>query len=211
MKHTKWVAALFGLLGVVLFAGSVMLCFCSLEEPAYVLAEDTAAPERTMAWMEAVCSGNYDAAQAMVYGRPELRPGGDQEEPVSTLFCDAFADSLTYEFLGPCYATQFGLSRDVRITALDISAVMGPLRKRTEDVVARRIEEWEYLNNVYDENNNYQNAFVMDALREAAQQLLEEQDFLTSRELTLNLIYGDGQWWIVAEQDLMDVLSGKMD
>ena len=51
----------------------------------------------------------------------------------------------------------------------------------------------------------------MDALREAAQLLLEERDFVTTRKLTLELVYEDGQWLVVAGQDLMDVLSGNMD
>lgn len=210
MIYKKILSGLFGLLGLALAAAALVLCFRSLKAPARVFELDTAAPERTEDWMDAVCAGDYESAGQMMYGQPELELGVDENDPVSVLFWDACVDRFSYEFLGDCYPTQTGVARDVKIITLDIPRIMGLLRPRTEAVMGQRIEEWEYLDGVYDENNNYQDSFVMDSLREAAEGLLEEGLFITSRELTLNLIYEDGQWWVLAEQDLINTLSGKI-
>lgn len=211
MKRKKLWAAVFGLLGLALAGLALWLCFTSLDAPARVLGVDDRAAERTEAWMDAVCAGDYAAAGAMMYGAPELSVGADPEDPAGVFFWETFVDSLSYQFHGDCYPTRTGYARDVTVKALDIPAMRYQLRKGTEEVIAQRIEEWEYLDDVYDENNHYQDAFVMDALREAAQILLEKRDFITTRKLTLELVYEDGQWLVVAGQDLMDVLSGNMD
>lgn len=210
MNYKKMLSGLFGLLGLALAATGLMLCFRSVDVPARIFELDAAAPERTEAWMEAVCAGDYETAGQMMYGQPELEPGMDEDDPVSVLFWEAGVDRLSYEFLGDCYPTRTGIARDVKIIMLDLPRVMELLRPRTEAVMEQRIEEWEYLDGVYDENNNYQDSFVMDSLREAAEVLLNEGRFITSRELTLNLIYEDGQWWVLPEQDLINTLSGKI-
>ena len=50
----------------------------------------------------------------------------------------------------------------------------------------------------------------MDVLAEAAGQVLAENEFRTSWDITLNLVCQDGQWWILPDQALMKVLSGGM-
>lgn len=210
MKKMKWVPAVFALLGAILVVGTVIMCFNSLQAPARLLSADQAAAAQTDRWMDAVCRGDYSAVGEMMYGQPELGTGREASNEMSELFWDSFIGSISYEFEGDCYTTQSGLARDVTITALDIPAAMEPLRKQTEAVMDQRIKELEYMDEVYDENNNYRDTFVMDALREAAQKLLEEEEFLATRKLTLNLVLEDGRWWILAEQDLINFLSGKL-
>lgn len=210
MKKIKWIPAVFALLGIALVIGTVALSFSSLDAPARLLAADEAPADQTEKWIDAVCRGDYTAAGELMYGQPELHTGLEATNEMSEFFWDAFIDSISYEFYGGCRPTQSGLTREVTVTALDISAVMEPLRLRTEAVMERRIEELADMDQVYDENNNYRDTFVMDSLREAAQALLKEKKFLTTRSLTINLVLEDGQWWILAEQELINFLSGKM-
>ena len=48
----------------------------------------------------------------------------------------------------------------------------------------------------------------MDVLAEAVAQALKEEAKNVTVELTLNLIYRDGQWCIVADNALLDAISG---
>lgn len=210
MKISKIVSVVFALVGILLIISTAHFCFRSLDSNARILSMDPSASQRTEEWMEAVCKGDYTAVGNMMFGQPELHVGRDASGDAGVIFWDALISSMTYEFEGDCYATQTGLARDVTVTALDISAAMAPLRTRTEIIIEQWIEELEYMDEVYDENNNYRDTFVMKAACAAAEQILEEGEYLTSRELTLKLIYEDGQWWILAEQDLINVLSGKM-
>jgi hypothetical protein len=48
----------------------------------------------------------------------------------------------------------------------------------------------------------------MDSLYRAAQEALEQDARQISWELTLNLVYESGQWWIMPEQGLLRAISG---
>ena len=112
MKRKKLWAAVFGLLGLALAGLALWLCFTSLDAPARVLGVDDRAAERTEAWMDAVCAGDYAAAGAMMYGAPELSVGADPEDPAGVFFWETFVDSLSYQFHGDCYPTRTGYARD---------------------------------------------------------------------------------------------------
>ena len=81
MKRKKLWAAVFGLLGLALAGIALWLCFTSLDAPARVLGVDDRAAERTEAWMDAVCAGDYAAAGAMMYVViKELLPEGQGKD-----------------------------------------------------------------------------------------------------------------------------------
>ena len=120
----------------------------------------------------------------------------------------AFTESQTYELKGGCVADNSGLTQQVVMTYLDISSVTENLSDRSEAILSKRIEAAENIDEIYDENNEYREEVVMDALQEAVSAALKEDAKLTSVELTLNLIYRDNQWWIVSNSQLMSAISG---
>ena len=111
-------------------------------------------------------------------------------------------------FQGKCYATDSGVALDVTVTALDVSAATASLATRAQTLLSERIEKAEDPAEVYDENNEYRADVVAAVLREAAEQTLENDAQLTDRELTLQLVYQDGQWWIVPDAALLQAISG---
>ena len=48
----------------------------------------------------------------------------------------------------------------------------------------------------------------MDVLHDAAEDALDQDAKSVSWELTLNLIYENGQWWIMPEKLLLEAVSG---
>ena len=75
-------------------------------------------------------------------------------------------------------------------------------------MLEKRVEEAADISEVYDENNEYREEFVMDVLYEAARQALEEDAVTRTVELTIQLVYSEGQWWVVADSALLDAISG---
>lgn len=203
MKTAKFLSAVFAVLGAVLVIGTAVLSFTSLDAPVRLLSSMENAEEKTEALMDAICQGNYTSAASVMYGRPELDAGQTPSSELGVLLWDAYGDSLSYEFTGGCYATDSGVARDVTITALDISAVMEPL----EEHYRKLLQEAEGSDS-YDMSDENREAFVMGVLCDAAAEVLEESDYLTSRSVTLNLTCQDGQWWILPEQELLNVISG---
>ena len=208
MKSSKLLSRILAVLGAVLAAGTVALCLSCLHVSPVLLTAPEAALERSEVLMDAVEEGDYAAVGSMLYGQPALGVDREPADEVGILIWDAFKDSISYEFKGMCYAADSGVARDVTITALDISSVTAPLKERSQNLLSQRVAAAENVTEVYDEDNNYREQFVMDVLYDAAVQALEEDAVQTQWDVTLNLTYQDGQWWVVPEEALLEAISG---
>jgi guanylate kinase len=76
------------------------------------------------------------------------------------------------------------------------------------ELLEQRVAEAENTSDVYDEQNEYREDFIMAVLYDAASAALAENAALVSRELTVELQYQAGQWWVVADKELLDALFG---
>ena len=124
------------------------------------------------------------------------------------LLWEALEESRSYEMTSECYATDTGLAWDVKLECLDLTSVTSVLRERSQALLELRVAESEDISEVYDENNEYREEFVMDVLYDAAQQALEQDARNTTYSFTLNLVYANGEWWIMPEATLMEAVSG---
>lgn len=94
------------------------------------------------------------------------------------------------------------------ITTLDISSVTGALTEHAHALLTARVEGAEEMTELYDEENNFREELVSEVLQEAVVQALAEDAQTVTYDVTLNLIYRDGQWWVVPDQALLDAISG---
>lgn len=210
MKISKFFAGLFGLLGVLIAGGTVLLCLQSLDREPVLLKTPAAATSRVEALFQAVCSDDYAAASALMYGTPELGGTGEEEDGVSGLIWDAFVDSIGYTLEGDCYATGSGLAQKVNMSYLDISSVTAGLQERCRELLLQRISEAEEMSEIYDENNEYRQDVVDAIVTEATKAALAEDARYVETQLTLELVHSQGQWWILADNALMQAISGGM-
>lgn len=136
--------------------------------------------------------------------------GVDREaaDELGVLYWDAFVESASYELVGECYATENGVAQDITFTCLDLNSATGSLRERSQALLEDRIENTTDLTEIYDENNDYREDVVMEVLYEAARDALDEDAVMITVELTVNLKYQDGKWWVVADKALLDAISG---
>ena len=63
---------------------------------------------------------------------------------------------------------------------------------------------------IYDENNEYRTDLVNEVLRQAVTDALEEDRQYLTTEITIYLKYQNDQWWVQADQALMDALFGDV-
>lgn len=196
------------LAGLVLAAGGIYVSFASLDAEPVLVSEPVEAGGRVTELMDAIVACDYEKASSILYGNPQLGLDRDPADEVGVMLWEAFAESQSYELKGGCVADDSGLTQQVVMTYLDISSVTANLAERSQDCLTRRIEAAENLDEIYDANNEYREDVVMDALKEAVTMALEEDAQQTSVELTLNLIYRDGQWWVVADSQLISAISG---
>lgn len=207
MKLAKVFSALFGLTAICACALAIHLTFTSLDAEPVLLTPPEEARGQVTALMDAVCGGDYARASRYIYGNPNLGADRPASDEVGELIWNAFASSLSYELVGECRATDEGLAQTVRLTSLDIDSVTSTLRSRSQTLLEERVALAADTSQIYDENNEYREEFVMDVLYDAAKDALEQDARQKTVEFTLNLTYQEGQWWVIGNNEMLDALS----
>lgn len=210
MKFTRILSAFYGLTAVAAAGLAIYLCLTAGERGPVLLTPADDARQQVCAVMDAVAAGDFQGAAELLDSEGDLGLDRAPADPLGTFLWDAYADSFSYELLGECYPTADGLAQNVRLTCLDLPGVTEHLRDYAQQMLAQRIAETEDPSEIYDENNQYRESFVMEVLYDAAALALEENGRDKSAEITLNLVWQDGCWQVRADDRLLDVLSGDV-
>ena len=208
----KWIARiigfLFALAGIAVSVFTVRLCMKNLDSIPVLLAPVQEAQDQATALMDAVAAGDYEAVGALILGTPELGVDRDPADPAGQMIWAAFMESYEYELVGECYATDSGVAQNVRVSYLDMDSVTANLRSRSQTLLEARVSMAEDVSEIYDENNDYREDFVMQVLRDAVTDALAEDAEMTGMEFTLNMVYQNGTWVVVSDPALMAAVSG---
>lgn len=208
MRRVRILSALFVTAGILLAVFTAVLSVSQLEAGPVLLWVSGDATDRAESFVTALSEGSLSDAEQMLYGTPDLgfdRPAADG---VSQLIWDAFVQSMECRLSGDLYATDRGLAQNMSVTALDITSVTETLKTRSEAMLEQRVEAAEDVSQVYDGDNEYREDFVLGVLYDAAVESLEKDARHITREITLNLVYAQDQWWVMPDQALLQVISG---
>lgn len=203
----KILSGVFLALALCTAALGVGLSFRSIGAAPVLVGQPVEARSQAVAVMDAICGGDYATAGSLLYGRPELGIDREPADKVGKLLWRAYVDSMEYELSGDCFATDLGVAQKVRFTCLELDGITDGLGERAKTLLAQRVAQAENLSEIYDENMEYREDFVMQVLYDAASQALQENAQTKTVELTLNMVY-DGQWWVKPEAALLEAISG---
>ena len=206
----KVISAVFALIAVAAAVAAVFLSFGSLDAQPVLTSNPVEAENRVVEFMDAVCGADYDKVSACISGNPDLGLSRPASDDVGVLLWNAYTGSLSYDLVGGCYATDDGLAQKVSLTGLDITSVTSVLKERSQTLLEQRVAEAEDASDVYDENNEYREDFVMAVLYDAAEMALESDARQMTVEFTLNLVYQEDMWMVVADNALLDAISGDI-
>lgn len=202
MKKIIALSLIFAVLGMVILLGSTLFCLTSLNSDAIMISTPVAAQDRSEDLMAAIVSGDYTAASGYLYGQVDLGANREPGDDLGLLIWSAFEDSFTYEFIGDCYATTTGVARDLWITSLDLASVNLNLSQRVVELAEASEEE------IYDQEGNIQQDLLHQLLLDALAEALEQDSSTVTQKLQLNMVYQNGQWWVVPDAALLQVISG---
>lgn len=211
MKIRHIFCAIFALLGIALAALTVQVSFDNREADTVLVETPPEAREALLGVLEGVSNGDYTSAEKYIYGNPSLGVDREPEDEVGKLIWRAFVGSISYELSGDCYATDDGLAQNVVLTSLDIDSVTATLGERSRLRLEEMVEEARDTAQIYDENNEYREEVVMQALHEAAQQALSQDAKTKTKTLTIRLVFNDEQWWVVCDNALLQAISGGLN
>lgn len=208
MEKTKRSVILWGIAGVLLSLCTLAAAIYGMHSSPAVLMDSTVVIEAAEQTLECARSGDYDMLGQLLYGAPNLGSCPEKTEDAQSLIWYAFLDSIQYQLGEACYATDSGVALDVHIRCLDISAVTASLQTIAPDLMTQIAEGKDSEAEIYDEENNYREAFIAEVLRSATDQVLAGQPQMMERELTLEFIRWNGCWQVVPTDGLLQFLSG---
>lgn len=197
-------------MGTAVAYATVHLCLNYSNELPMLLAPPDSATGQVETMLNRVCNGDYDGASQLLLGTPDLGVEPEEQDALGTRLWNEFVGSMDYELIGECYTTEDGLAQDIVFRCMDMTSVTENLGARSQALMEQRVQEAEDIAQIYDENYNYREDFVMDVLRDAVEAALEEDARESTVSLTVNLKYQGGNWWIVADTALLDAISGGM-
>lgn len=203
-----FLALVFALAGTAAAGAGVYYALESRQAPPILVVEPQAAREQAAGLLDTLCAGDYTGASAYFSGHPDLGTLPEDAMDAQKEIWAAFLQSLRYEMSGDLYATDSGVAVDVTITALEIPTVTANLKARSQAILQARVAQAEEMEEIYDENNNYRESFVMDCLHQAVEEALTQDGTSRQEQLTLHMIYQEGTWLVLPEQPLLSALSG---
>lgn len=196
-------------LGAFMLVLSAVLAFSNRNAPARLLTTPTQAESHTQQVMNAMVQGELSTLGTLLYGQPQLDDLPEFDNPVIAVLWDGYWESLSYTFQGDCYACDTGLRRDVTVTALDICALLPQVEAQYQALLPQLAAQAE-AETAFHADGGYREDFVLSVLEEAAREAMAQQQPQQSWNLTLNLLFRDGRWWVQADAALMELLSGGM-
>ena len=194
--------------GVCAAVLSITLAFQKMDASPVLVEQPETAREQVEVLMEAVSNNDYVTASTVIQGNPVFGADREPADAVSGLIWDAFVESVSYELVGELYATDSGVAQNITVTALDMGSVTANLKERSEKLLEQRVAAAEDPDEVYDENNEYREDFVMQVLYDATVQALNQDAKTVTSDVTINMIFEDGQWWIVSDSALLSAITG---
>ena len=204
----KILGILLVLVGLIVAASGIFLSFAAMNTEPFLVTEPVEATQKVEELMDAVVSCDYEKASSLIYGNPSLGLDREPADQVGIMLWNAFAQSQSYELKGGFTASNSGLTQQVVFTYLDMDSVTENLGARAQTLLMERIEAAENIDDIYDANNEYREDVVMEVLEEAVAAALKQAAQTVSVELTVSLVFRDGQWWIVADNALLNAISG---
>ena len=198
-------------LGLVLAITVIFTVGTAMHSLPVILKQPEGAQTCAEKLMHAVCSGDYDTVSQCLQGNPDFTVPKELDNPAADLMWDAYRRSFTYRFLTDTYADDTGLAIDVAITCLDLSAVLESTQKHAQTILKHRVARAEDAAEIYDENQHFREELLVEVMRNATVEALQEHaDRREVTALTLHMLYEQGQWWVAADVELLQILSGDI-
>lgn len=208
MKSSRGFSNVFGILGGLMALLTVVVSLSNLHADPVLVRRSKGAEACARQMLDAICAGDYDQAGSFFYGSPKLQSGAETQSESGKLIWDAFIGSLGYELVGDSYVSSQGVSQKLVLHRLDLDSVTEKLADRSRALLAKRVEEAVDVAEIYDGASGYREDFVMGVLRDATMDALREDSRYVDQEVVLNLIFDQDRWWILADQSLMNAISG---
>jgi len=186
-------SAVFLILGAVILLGMPVVVLCSLNRPAALLL----APDDAIACAEeltkALSRGDFETAQERIWGLSGEPEAWEPADEVNSLIWQTYLDSVECN-VSFRSATQIGVAWNMTVSTMDIAKVADAASETAGALWESREGEKQRASLLY----------------EAAQRAIKENSGRIVREIRLELVWIDGAWYALPDEQLLLVLSGNL-
>lgn len=195
-------------LAAVFCAGmGIFAAFYQPDAHPVMLAQPRQAYARAEAFLAALEAGQLQQAREYLLGQPSLGADSAPQSAPGQVIWEGFVGSFSCSIPGVCYPTDDGVSLDVTITSLDLNSATASIGSRTQQLLQQRLDNAQSMDELYDTSGNYLDSLLEQVLTQAAREALAQDGTLITRSITLSLVYRQGQWWILPQEDLLQAIS----
>lgn len=209
MKISKLASAVFAVVGTVLLVGSVVVSFVAQSRPTAAAEPTREANDFAQLVLSTLDEGDFAKVADCFYGEPTL---GLDREPATAegkQIWNAYRDSIAVTTDETCYGEGENIYQTARVTALDIGEALSRLDGEAVALLNQKVETAEDPATVLDENGSVPQALKDELRAQALSQVLADTKTVTT-QITFQLMEKDGQWWVLPDQAMLDVLSGGL-
>lgn len=205
MKTRHIISAMLAVLGILMGIGTAWVAVSAVDAPTRILKTPEGARERVSGMMSAVCDGDYEAAAAHFYGSPDLGAVPENADPAVYLLWEAYRESFSDVSLGEPRATDSGVSYEVRISHLNLAAVLDGL----DETIRAFVDEKNAAVREDEAPYNVKRDLPRDLTDRILPAVLENPDYVQAETITVDLICDRGRWWVLPTEDLTNMLCGS--
>ena len=209
MKISKLASAVFAVVGTVLLVGSVVMSFVAQGRPTTAVEPTREANDFAQLVLSALDNGDLSQVGAYFYGAPALGLDRAPATEEGKLVWNAYRDSIAVTTDETCYGEGTNIYQTAQVTALDIGEALSRLDGEAVALLNQKVETAEDPATVLDENGAVPQALKDELRAQALSQVLADTKTVTT-QITFQLMEKDGQWWVLPDQTMLDVLSGGL-
>lgn len=209
MKISKLASALFAVVGTVLLVGSIVISFVALNSPGKAVKPADEADALAMSVLSALANGDLSKVGTYFYGTPAL---GLDREPATAEgkeLWDAYRSSISVTADGSCFSEGASIYQTAQVTHMDIPQTLSQLDRRAGELLQEKLDEQADQLTLLEEDGQISQTLKQELKTEALREALEEPKTVTT-QITFQLIEKDGQWWVLPDQAMLDILSGGL-
>ena len=209
MKISKLASAVFAVVGTVLLVGSVVVSFVALNMPTTAVEPTREANDFAQSVLSALDNGDLSQVGTYFYGQPSLDLDREPASAEGKQIWNAYRDSIAVTADDKCYGEGANIYQTAQVTALDMVEALSRLDGETAVLLNQKVETAEDPVAVLDENGEVPQALKDELRGQALTQVLADAKTVTT-QITFQLMEKDGQWWVLPDQAMLDVLSGRL-
>lgn len=206
-RHKKS-SVTFSVLGLLFMLVVVAAISWGLQAEPVILQEPEMARQCAEGFVNAINAGDLTAAAGFFPDPATLGEVAAGADPVVTFVWDAHCAQLDAKAVSGLYSTSKGLSMDLELTSIAVDTIVEEIGTLAVEHLQGFVANASDITEVYDDNGKYHSKLVEEILQQTAREFLVQELPKETACITIHLTQLDGNWKIVPDAALINILSG---